>query len=109
MGQEMLLTAGGKDDIYLPENQLEAKQWLERNGMRVMFKMYEELNHGDHNKDEMSLILNACVHAFLEADTRPAWPPGEDSAAGALKKAALKRKTTTRIWVGAAKAPKRRK
>mmetsp|Transcript_111502 Transcript_111502/g.314834 ORF Transcript_111502/g.314834 Transcript_111502/m.314834 type:complete len:486 (+) Transcript_111502:72-1529(+) len=101
--QHFLLTAGGRDNIYLPTNQTEAKKWLEKHGMRVSFKLFDELNHGDHHKGEMSLIRNACVRTFLEADARTKPPPVEKSAQTTLKRAPSKH------WPKASKALKRPK
>jgi len=81
--QRMLVTAGGKDDVFLPDNQSAAAKWLKGHKMQVTFKLFKELNHGDHSKEEMAFIRGAAVKAFLRADTsttrRPKTPGSPDA------------------------------
>lgn len=66
--QYILVTAGGKDDIYLEINQADSVKWLEAQGMKVTYKVFKDLNHGSHAKDEMGVIRDACVRAMFRAD-----------------------------------------
>lgn len=68
--QHILVTAGGKDDIYLEANQADSVKWLEAQGMKVIYKVFNDLDHGSHDKGEMGVIRDACVRAVLRADEK---------------------------------------
>mmetsp|Transcript_25368 Transcript_25368/g.84797 ORF Transcript_25368/g.84797 Transcript_25368/m.84797 type:complete len:233 (+) Transcript_25368:708-1406(+) len=98
--QRMLLTAGGRDDVYLPANQAEAKKWLIEQGMQVTFKLFEELNHGDHNKEEMAFIRSACTREFLKADSET-----KRSVQRMCSQEVVLQRAPSQLWAGQKRKP----
>jgi len=98
--QRMLLTAGGRDDVYLPANQAEAKEWLIEQGMQVTFKLFEELNHGDHNKEEMAFIRSACTREFLKADSET-----KRSVQRMCSQEVVLQRAPSQLWAGQKRKP----
>jgi len=68
--QHILVTAGGKDDIYLETNQADSVKWLEAQGLKVTYKVFADLDHGSHDKNEMGVIRDACIRAVFRADEK---------------------------------------
>lgn len=102
--QEVLMTAGRRDDIYLEANQMEAKQWLQGRGCRVTYKLFKDLNHGDHHAEEMTTIRKVLTRAFLRAAARTKEPTEQSAPAAKGRK---RRAAGQKMVVSAAKKLRR--